>query len=56
MGRQFCHKITKLAFVMSFHEHVQRVAGNIPDLDLPADFDCTETTDLIITTDGSLLS
>jgi hypothetical protein len=29
--------------------------GNIPDLDLPADFDCTEPTDLIIATDGSVL-
>jgi hypothetical protein len=29
--------------------------GNIPDLDLPADFNCTEPTDLIIATDGSVL-
>jgi hypothetical protein len=29
--------------------------GNIPDLDLPADFDCTEPTDLIIATEGSVL-
>jgi hypothetical protein len=29
--------------------------GNIPELDLPADFDCTKPTDLIIATDGSVL-
>jgi hypothetical protein len=29
--------------------------GNIPDLELPADFDCTEPTDLIVDTDGSVL-
>jgi hypothetical protein len=29
--------------------------GNIPNLDLSADFDCTEPTDLIIATDGSVL-
>jgi hypothetical protein len=29
--------------------------GNIPDLDLPADFDCTKPTDLIIATNGSVL-
>jgi hypothetical protein len=36
-------------------KHVRRLVGNIPDLDLPADFDCTEPTDLIIATDGSVL-
>jgi hypothetical protein len=35
--------------------HVRRLAGNIPELDLPADFDCTAPTDLIIATDGSVL-
>jgi hypothetical protein len=29
--------------------------GNIPELDLPDDFDCTEPTDLIVATDGSVL-
>jgi hypothetical protein len=29
--------------------------GNIPELDLPADFDCTAPTDLIIAIDGSVL-
>jgi hypothetical protein len=29
--------------------------GNITDLDLPANFDCTEPTDLILATDGSVL-
>jgi hypothetical protein len=36
-------------------KHVRRLVGNIPDLDLPADFDCTEPTDLIVATDGSVL-
>jgi hypothetical protein len=36
-------------------KHVRRLVGNIPDLDLPADFDCTKPTDLIIATDGSVL-
>jgi hypothetical protein len=34
---------------------VRRLVGNIPYLDLPADFDCTEPTDLIVATDGSVL-
>jgi hypothetical protein len=29
--------------------------GNISELDLPEDFDCTEPTDLIVTTDGSVM-
>jgi hypothetical protein len=29
--------------------------GNIPDLELPEGFDCTEPTDLIVVTDGSVL-
>jgi hypothetical protein len=36
-------------------KHARRLAGNIPDLDLPADFDCTKPTDLIIATYGSVL-
>jgi hypothetical protein len=36
-------------------KHVRRLVGNIPELDLPADFDCTAPTDLIIATDGSVL-
>jgi hypothetical protein len=36
-------------------KNVRRLVGNIPELDLPADFDCTEPTDLIIATDGSVL-
>jgi hypothetical protein len=36
-------------------KHVRRLVGNIPDLDLPAGFDCRESTDLIIATDGSVL-
>jgi hypothetical protein len=41
-----CHALPK---------HVRRLVGNITDLDLPADFDCTEPTDLIIATDDSVL-
>jgi hypothetical protein len=36
-------------------KHAQRLVGNIPDLDLPADFDCTEPTDPIVATDISVL-
>jgi hypothetical protein len=36
-------------------KHVQRLVGNIPDLDLPADLDCTKPTDLIIATEESVL-
>jgi hypothetical protein len=36
-------------------KHGRRLVGNIPELDLPADFDCTSPTDLIIATDGSVL-
>jgi hypothetical protein len=36
-------------------KHVRRLVGNIPELDLPEDFDCTEPTDLIVATDGSVL-
>jgi hypothetical protein len=36
-------------------KHVRRLVGNIPKLDLPADFDCTAPTDPIIATDGSVL-
>jgi ribonuclease HI len=41
--------------VHALPKHAQILVGNIPDLDLPANFDCTEPTDLIITTDGSVL-
>jgi hypothetical protein len=33
-------------------KHVRRLVGNIPDIALPANFDCTEPTDLIAATDG----
>jgi hypothetical protein len=36
-------------------KHVRRLVGNITELDLPADFDCTEPTDLILATNGSVL-
>jgi hypothetical protein len=36
-------------------KHVRRLVGNIPELDLPDDVDCTEPTDLIIATYGSVL-
>jgi hypothetical protein len=36
-------------------KHVRRLVRNIPELDLPADFNCTEPTDQIIATDGSVL-
>jgi hypothetical protein len=36
-------------------KHVRILVSNTSDLDLPADFDCTEPTDLIIATDGSVL-
>jgi hypothetical protein len=36
-------------------KHVRRFVGNIPELDLPSDFDCTAPTDLIIATYGSVL-
>jgi hypothetical protein len=29
------------------------ISGKIPDIALPANFDCTEPTDLIVATDGS---
>jgi hypothetical protein len=29
--------------------------GNIPDIELPENFDCTEPTDLIVAADGSVL-
>jgi hypothetical protein len=36
-------------------KHVRILVGNIPELDLPAAFDCTEPTDLVIATDRSVL-
>jgi hypothetical protein len=36
-------------------KHVRRLVGNIPDIAMPANFDCTEPTDLIVATDGSIL-
>jgi hypothetical protein len=36
-------------------KHVRRLVGNIPDLDLSTDFDCTDPTDLIVATDGSVI-
>jgi hypothetical protein len=36
-------------------KHVRLLVGNIPDLELPADFDWTESTDLIVATDGEVL-
>jgi hypothetical protein len=36
-------------------KHVKRLVGNIPDIVLPANFDCTEPTDLIVATYGSVL-
>jgi hypothetical protein len=39
----------------SLQKHVRRLVGNIPELDLPEDFDCTEQTDLIVANDGSVM-
>jgi hypothetical protein len=36
-------------------KHVQRLVGNIAEIALPANFDCTEPTDLIVATYGSVL-
>jgi hypothetical protein len=36
-------------------KHMRRLVGNIPDITLPANLDCTEPTDLIVATDGSVL-
>jgi hypothetical protein len=36
-------------------KHVRRLVGNIPEIALPANFDCTEPTYLILATDGSVL-
>jgi hypothetical protein len=34
---------------------MQRLVGNIPELAMPAKIDCTEPTDVIVATDGSVL-
>jgi hypothetical protein len=34
---------------------VRRLVGNIPDIELPENLDCTEPTDLIVATDGFVL-
>jgi hypothetical protein len=42
----------------SFHslpKHARRLVGNIPQLTLPADLDSTESQDLIVATDGSVI-
>jgi hypothetical protein len=36
-------------------KHIHILVGNIPDIDLPADFDCIEPADLIVSTDESVL-
>jgi hypothetical protein len=36
-------------------KHVLRLVGNIPELDLLEDVDCTEPSDLIVAADGSVL-
>jgi hypothetical protein len=44
--------------VVCFHalpKHVRRLVGNIPGIVLPENIDCTEPTDLIVATDGSVL-
>jgi hypothetical protein len=41
-----CHALSK---------HVRRLVVNIPDIAHPANFDCTEPTDLIVAIDGSVL-
>jgi hypothetical protein len=36
-------------------KHIRRLVGNIPELNLPEDFDCTEPTDLIVAPNGAVL-
>jgi hypothetical protein len=36
-------------------KYVRQLVGDIPELTLPENFDCTEPTDLIVATDGSVL-
>jgi hypothetical protein len=36
-------------------KYVRQLVGNITDIALPENFDCTEPTDLIVATDGLVL-
>jgi hypothetical protein len=57
-GHNPTESIYKSAIGECFHalpKHVRQVVGNIPDIEFPDNLDCTEPTDLIVATDGSVL-
>jgi hypothetical protein len=55
MGNDPAYSIYASSIGKCFHAlptHIRRLVGNIPEYDLPDDFDFTEPTDLLVTTDG----